>query len=113
MSEENVEARARERMRRSTDGDIEALLHELDPDVEWHPSMQRPMLGGGTLCTAGMQGVRAMFRDFYDALAETFDSELSGDRGISAIESVAIGRDPGAWQGQRRRDRVALRVAIV
>ena len=38
MSQENVEAvkRAREAANR---GDIEALLEELDPEVEWHPAM--------------------------------------------------------------------------
>ena len=48
MSEENVEAaeRAIDAVNRR---DIEAVLEELDPEVEWHPMIQ-VLLGGRRRC---------------------------------------------------------------
>ncbi len=68
MSQENVEAfkRATEAVNR---GDVEALLADLDPNVEWRPAMQA-LVGGGAPVYRGHAGVREMFRDFYDAFAE-------------------------------------------
>jgi ketosteroid isomerase-like protein len=88
MSQENVEA-----LKRANDAgnrqDIDALLQELDPNVEWHPSMQA-LLGGGTPVYRGHEGVRAMFRDFYDAFAE-IHIELTEIRDLGD-RTVAIGR---------------------
>ncbi len=47
MSQENVEA-----LRRAFDAsnrrDIERLLAEVHPDVEWHPAIAAALLGGGS-----------------------------------------------------------------
>jgi ketosteroid isomerase-like protein len=98
MSEENVESlkRANEAGNRR---DIEALLEELDPEVEWHPSMQA-LLGGGQPVYRGHGGVRAMFRDFYDAFAEIHleFSEIRdlGDRIVAIGHLRTRGKGSGA-----------------
>jgi ketosteroid isomerase-like protein len=88
MSQENVAAL--KRMNEAGNrGDIDALLQELDPNVEWYPSMQA-LLGGGMPVYRRHEGVRAMFRDFYDAFAE-IHIELSDIRDLGD-RTVAIGR---------------------
>ena len=58
MSQENVEAykRAVEAVNRL---DIEALLEELDPEVEWYSAVA----GMGSEVYRGVEGVRELFRD--------------------------------------------------
>jgi ketosteroid isomerase-like protein len=67
MSQENVEA-----FKRALDAgnrrDVEALLEELDPEVEWHVAL--PASGtGGARVYPGHEGVR----EFQLELDETFD----------------------------------------
>ena len=68
MSQENVEA-----FKRATDAanrrDIEAMLEDLDPDVEWHPAIAA-LLGGKATMYRGHEGVREWFRDQEEAFAE-------------------------------------------
>ena len=82
MSEENVEAfkRAIDAINRE---DIDKLLEELDPEVEWQDVFS-VMFGGEASVYRGHEGVRELFRDLFDAFAETHStySEIRdlGDR---------------------------------
>jgi uncharacterized protein len=68
MSRENVEA-----FKRATEvgnrRDVEAILEELDPEVEWHPGMPA-VLRGETTVYRGHEGVRELWRDLFEAFAE-------------------------------------------
>jgi ketosteroid isomerase-like protein len=67
MSEENVEAfkRALEAGNRR---DFDALLEELDPEVEWHPAMEA-LLGGKATVYRGREGARQALQDLFDSFA--------------------------------------------
>jgi ketosteroid isomerase-like protein len=88
MSQENVET-----FKRAADAytrrDVEALLRELDPEVEWHSAILMP-LGREARMHRGHQGVREGLRDLYEALAE-FHVEYSEIRDLSN-RIVGIGR---------------------
>jgi ketosteroid isomerase-like protein len=88
MSRENVEA-----FKRFADAnnrrDIEAMLEELDADVEWHSAILRS-LGGDATVHRGHDGVREMLRDLYEAFSE-FQVDFSEIRDIDD-RIVAIGR---------------------
>jgi ketosteroid isomerase-like protein len=88
MSRENVEQvkRSVEAVKRR---DIEALLEELDPEVEWSPAFQ-VSLGGEAKVFRGHDGVREMFRGFYEVLDE-IHVEYSEIRDLGD-RVVAIGR---------------------
>jgi len=68
MSQVNVEA-----FTRGVDAynrrDAEALLTDLDPDIEWHPAILVG-LGGDRAVYRGHQGVRELLRDTDETLAE-------------------------------------------
>src|SRR5687768_1133104 len=68
MSQKNVEAfkRGVEAYNR---GDAEALLENLDPEVEWHPALLVG-LGGEATVYRGHEGVRALLRDVDDTLSD-------------------------------------------
>src|SRR5512132_690262 len=68
MSQENVEAfkRAIEAYNRR---DAEALLDELDNEIEWRPVLP-VVLGGDETVYRGHDGVRQLLRDLDEALAE-------------------------------------------
>lgn len=68
MSQENGEAlkRAIEAYNRR---DVEALLHELDTEIEWRPVLP-VVLGGDTTVYRGHDGVRQLLRDLDEVLAE-------------------------------------------
>jgi ketosteroid isomerase-like protein len=68
MLRENVEPvkRALEAMNR---GDVDAVLKELDPEVEWNPAL--PMLRNGELAVhRGHHGVREFFQQVEELLSE-------------------------------------------
>ena len=98
MSQENVEAfrRGVEAINRR---DIEALTEVLDPEVEWHDVFGL-MLGGEATMYRGHKGVRELFRDLYDAFAETYStySEIRdlGDRTFAIGRLAARGNESGA-----------------
>ena len=85
MSEENVEAfkRAVDAINRK---DIDKLLEELDPEVEWHDAFSM-MFGAEASVYRGHEGVRELFRDLFYAFAETHStySEIRdlGDRTVA------------------------------
>ena len=97
MSQENVDA-----FKRFADAnnrrDVEALLAELDTDVEWHSAVLRS-LGGEATVHRGHDGVREMLRDLYEAFSE-FQVELSdirdlGDRIVALGRWVTRGEESG------------------
>ena len=59
---ENVEAVQRALQAWNTD-DLDAYLAELDPEVEWHPSIE-PALEGGETAYRGLDGARKAWDDY-------------------------------------------------
>ena len=98
MSEENVEAfkRGIEAYNR---GDVEGVLAELDPEVEWHPAVLIPFEGKAREYR-GHEGVREMMGDVFEALAEihTEYPEIRdlGDRIVAIGRFRTRGRESGA-----------------
>jgi ketosteroid isomerase-like protein len=98
MSQENVEAfkRGAEAVTRQ---DLETLLDELDPEVEWHSAILMA-LGGNLTVYRGHEGIRNWLRDLSEALVE-IDTDYPeirdlGDR-IVALGRVRVrGRESGA-----------------
>ena len=97
MSQENVEA-----FKRFADAnnrrDVEALLEELDADVEWHSAVLSSM-GGEETVHRGHDGVREMLRDLYEAFSE-FQVEFSeirdrGDRIVAIGRWITRGEESG------------------
>ena len=62
MSQENVEA-VRRLMEAWNADDFDACLAELDPEVEWHPSIE-PALEGGETTFRGLDGARKAWDDY-------------------------------------------------
>ena len=62
MSQENVEAVRRAAEAWNTD-DLDAFLAALDPEVEWHPSIE-PALEGGETIYRGHDGARKAWDDY-------------------------------------------------
>lgn len=98
MSLENVEAFQRA-LAAGNRGDVDALLEELDPEVEWYAALPAS-LGGETTVYRGHEGVRELFRDFYGALAE-IHMEVSeirdlGDRLVATGRMRTRGKASGA-----------------
>src|SRR6266498_5182070 len=98
MSQENVEA-----FKRATKAgnrrDFEAMLEELDPEVEWHPGMPA-LLGGETKVYRGHEGVRELVRDLDESFAD-FHTEYSeirdlGDRLVAIGRIRTVGKASGA-----------------
>ena len=95
MSEENVEAykRAVEAANRR---DLEALLEDLDPEVEWYPQV----VGLGSEVYRGAEGIRELFADMEetipDAFFEVFEIRDLGDRLLSFGRLRAHGSESGA-----------------
>jgi ketosteroid isomerase-like protein len=98
MSRENVESfkRAVEAYNRR---DVEALLKELDSDVEWHPALE-VLLGGEAMTYRGHEGVRQLLRDTDETL-EQIHVEFSkiqdlGDRIVAIGRLRTRGKESGA-----------------
>jgi ketosteroid isomerase-like protein len=87
MSQANVEVfkRAFDAINRR---DAEALLSELDPEVEWHSAILMAM-GGSQTVYRGHEGVREWLRDLYETLSE-FHAEYPEIRDLGD-QMVAIG----------------------
>ena len=118
MSRENVEAfrRGFEAYNRR---DIEALLEELDPEVEWHPALEAA-LGGGAAVYRGHEGVRELIRTTDEGFGEIhvkFSKILDVGGRIVATGLVRIrGKESGAETESPvgfvadLRDRKAIRI---
>jgi ketosteroid isomerase-like protein len=95
MSAENVEAykRAVEAANRR---DLEALLEEVDPEVEWYPQV----VGLGREVYRGAEGIRELFADMGETIPDAFFevSEIRdlGDRLLSFGRLRAHGSESGA-----------------
>jgi ketosteroid isomerase-like protein len=98
MSKENVETfkRAVEAANRR---DVEALLEELDPEVEWRPGMPA-LLGGEATMYRGREGVRELWRDLYAAFIEIHvefpEIRDLGERVVAIGRIRARGKESGA-----------------
>jgi ketosteroid isomerase-like protein len=98
MSKEDVEA-----FKRGLDTfnrrDVEALLEELHPEVEWHPALP-VLVGGEATVYRGHGGVREMLQDLYEAFAEThvdiWEIRDLGDRLVAIGRTRARGKESGA-----------------
>ena len=88
MAQENVEAFKRG-LEAGNRGDVEGLLEELDPEVEWHSALHA-FLGGGQTVFRGHDGVREMLQDLNEAFGE-IQIEISEIRDLGD-GLVAIGR---------------------
>jgi ketosteroid isomerase-like protein len=66
MSQENVESFQRA-VGAYNRRDVEALLEELDPEVQWHPALE-VLLGGDATMHRGHEGVRELLRETDEAL---------------------------------------------
>ena len=88
MSEENVEVfkRAFDAINR---GDADALVSELDAEVEWHGAILMAM-GGKQTVYQGHEGLREWLRDLYETLSE-FHADYPEIRDLGD-RTVAIGR---------------------
>jgi ketosteroid isomerase-like protein len=88
MSQENVEAckRALEAAERR---DLEGLIEELDPAVEWHPGLS-VLLGGKATVYRGYEGVRESFQEREELFPE-WHHEVSEIRDLGE-RVVVIGR---------------------
>jgi ketosteroid isomerase-like protein len=98
MSQENVEAFKRG-LEAGNRGDVETLLEELDPEVEWHSALHA-LLGGEQTVFRGHDGVREMLRDLNEAFGE-IRIEMSeirdlGDRLVAIGHTRTRGRESGA-----------------
>ena len=98
MSQENIQA-----LHRFNDAqnrrDVEAMLKELDPEVEWHSVILGSLRGEATVFR-GHDGIRELLRDLYEAFDE-FRVEYSevrdlGDRLVAIGHWIARGEGSGA-----------------
>jgi ketosteroid isomerase-like protein len=98
MSHENVEA-----VKRVVDAynrrDVEAMLEDLDPGIEWHSGIVTGLEGEAAVYRAH-EGFREGLRDLYEVLGETYIeySEIRdlGDRTVGIGRISARGRESGA-----------------
>ena len=110
MSEENVEAvwRAIDAMNR---GDAEALLRELDPEVEWHMALQE-LVGGVAGVYHGHDGVREYLRDMDEAFAEVvLDYKEVRDLGDQVL-AIGSFRTRGRHSGASMESSVAALIDV-
>jgi ketosteroid isomerase-like protein len=88
MSQDNVEAFKRG-LEAGNRGDVDGLLDELHPEIEWHSAMHA-LMGGQETVFRGHDGVRRMLGDLYETFAEVrFEISEYRDVGDGV---VAIGR---------------------
>ena len=98
MSQENVDAfkRAMEHLERR---DVESILKELDPAVEWHPAFTA-LLGGETSVYHGHQGTREVIQQFWQVFSQAhFEVAEIRDLGdhVLAIGTMRVrGAESGA-----------------
>ena len=97
MSQENVEA-----FKRIADAnnrrDVDAMLAELDPEVEWQSAVLGSM-GGEATVHRGHDGIREMLRDLYEAFSEFHvqftDIRDLGDRVVAFGRWITRGEESG------------------
>ena len=104
MSQENVDAFKRG-IEAANRRDVDALLEELDPEVEWHPAILTG-LGGEAAVYRGHEGFRQATRDVYEALGETHQ-DVPEIRDLGRRPHRRDRTRPRPWQGEQGRDRLA------
>ena len=90
-------------LRRAVDAynrrDVDALLAELDPEVEWAPALPG-MVGGDAIVYRGADGIHQMFHDLFEVLDEIHfsydDVRDLGDRVIAIGYIRTRGKASGA-----------------
>ena len=98
MSQENLESfrRGNEAFNRR---DVDALLRELDPEVEWHSAIMIPF-GGEAAVSRGHDGVRELMDEVRQDLAEVHidysDTRDLGDRVLALGRLRSRGKQSGA-----------------
>ena len=94
MSQENVEVvrRVSEAYNRR---DVEVMLGELHPDIEWYPWLQ-VQLGGGATVYRGRDGVRDGEDAFSEVRAELSEVRDLGDRAVAIGHLRGRGKESGA-----------------
>jgi ketosteroid isomerase-like protein len=98
VAEANVEL-----LKRAVDAynrrDIEALLNQLDPEIEWHPALPG-LLGGAPTVYRGHEGITAMMHDLYEVLDEIHfeydEIHDLGDRVVAVGQMRTRGKASGA-----------------
>ena len=97
MSQENVEVVARfaDAINRR---DVEAMLEEVDADVEWHSAILASLRGEAAVYR-GHEGIREVFKDLYEAFSD-FRIEFEefrdlGDRVVGIGRWVTCGEESG------------------
>jgi ketosteroid isomerase-like protein len=99
MSQENIEA-----FKRAADAtnrrDVEALLEEVDPEIEWHPGALMIPVEGEAKAYRGHEDVRQMMKNLLETVAEFYVeySEIRdlGDRIVAIGRLRMVGRGSGA-----------------
>jgi ketosteroid isomerase-like protein len=98
MSQENVEA-AERFIDAYNRRDVEAMLADLDPEIEWHSGILTG-LGGEAAVFRGHEGFREALGDLHEALGETHIecSEIRdlGNRVVTIGRFRVRGRESGA-----------------
>jgi hypothetical protein len=98
MSQENVESFSRA-VEANNRWEVEAVLRELDPEIEFHAVLEE-LLGGEGRVYWGHDGYRQFFRDFDEAFAEVYweypDIRDLGERLLAIGYFRARGRRSGA-----------------
>jgi ketosteroid isomerase-like protein len=95
MSAENVTA-ARRIYEARNRGDVEAVLAECDPDVEWHPhltTVRRQAIRGHDGVRAYMRSLQEDWESFRHDPEQFFDA---GDTVVAFLHTHARGRSSGA-----------------
>ncbi len=77
-------------------GDIDGLLDELHPEIEWHSAMH-VLMGGQETIFRGHAGVRRMIGDLYETFAEV-RFEMSEFRDLGAQPSLVRPEVVPAWE---------------
>jgi ketosteroid isomerase-like protein len=99
MSQENVEAFKRV-FEAENRRDVEVVIAELDPDVEWHAAL--PLLGGDAVYR-GHDRVREFLPEIWDVLADTAfgfpDIRDLGDRVVALGHFRGRGEASGVLTG--------------
>ncbi len=106
MSTENVEAFKRG-LEAGNRGDVDGLLDELHPEIEWHSALHA-LMGGQQTVFRGHDGVRRMMGDLYEIFGE-IHIEMSDFRDLGD-RLVAIGRtrNRGKASGAETETRLAF-----
>ena len=86
MSEENVEVAQRCLEAWNAD-DLDAFLAELDPDIEWHPSLE-PAFEGKATTVKGLDGVRRAWAQYHGEMFERLTIQIEEIRDLG--ESVLV-----------------------